>query len=164
MNSFKSWLLWITSTLYMLNCFKDKIHKCFYISSIVKQYQLKRNLPLWKTYTQWLISLRPSDAIWCHRWRHRSWSTLIQIMACCLFSMRSLREPTLSYCQFDLQEPILVKSDLNIDYLQNEANASPMLSTKGQPVILFNVLRGESCLLMTRWCKEFVHQNELIMA
>ena len=42
-------------------------------------------------------SLWPSDAILCQR----SWTTLVQVMACCLFGTKPLAETMLIYCQFD---------------------------------------------------------------
>ena len=38
-------------------------------------------------------SFRPGDAIW----RHRSGSTLVQVMACRLFGAKPLPEPMLQY-------------------------------------------------------------------
>ena len=43
----------------------------------------------------WLDTLRASDAIW----HHRTWSTMVQVMACPLFTATPLPEPMLTYCQ-----------------------------------------------------------------
>ena len=55
-------------------------------------------VPVWKEQSVIFNSLRPSDAIW----RHRSGSTLAQVMACCLDGTKPLTEPMLTYYQLGL--------------------------------------------------------------
>ena len=43
---------------------------------------------------------------------HRTWSSLVQVMDCCLFGNKSLPKPT--YCQLNLQEDISVIRALGI--------------------------------------------------
>ena len=49
--------------------------------------------------------LRPNDPIW-HQW---TWSSLVQVTACCLFGTKSLPEPMLIYWWLDLWEQISLK-------------------------------------------------------
>ena len=65
-------------------------------SEIMEQSQSKMGWQHWLWY-RWLNSLRPSDTYM----RQHNIPTLLQIMACRLFSAKQLSEPMLPYCQLD---------------------------------------------------------------
>ena len=64
--------------------------------------------PYGVTRPQWVNSLWPSDAT-CNR---RTWSTLVQVMDCHLFSAKPLPGPMLTYCKLDYLDKISVKLKL----------------------------------------------------
>ena len=53
-----------------------------------------------KTQTAWWLTHLPPSAAYMHQWIG---STLVQIMAWCLFGAKPLSKPMLSYCQFIAQ-------------------------------------------------------------
>ena len=74
------------------------------VSPLLK-YWRQHNLALSHCYDLYLNSLWPSDAIWCQR----SWSTLVQVMACCLTAPSHY----LYQCWLDITEVLWQSSDNN---------------------------------------------------
>ena len=58
---------------------------------------------------------KPGDTLIC-QW---TVSSLVQVMACCLFGGKPLPEPMLTYCQLDLKEHILMKYYLKFESFQS---------------------------------------------
>ena len=78
---------------------------------------------------QCVNSLRPSDA-------YMNWSSLVQIMACCLASVKPLSDTMLEYCQLDPTEHISVKLKLKFKvFIQRNAveNVCKMAAILSQP-------------------------------
>ena len=80
--------------------------------------------------------LRPSDAYICHQNRQ----SLIQIMACCLFSTKPLSKPVLT-CQLDPWEHISLTFGSKYDNFHWKKNSFRMYSAEWWPFCLcLNVL------------------------
>ena len=70
-----------------------------------------------RIYSKLHNTLRPGDS-YMRQW---TGSSLVQIMACCLFGAMTLSKPILAFCQLEFREPISVKLSNNAIAIHDNA-------------------------------------------
>ena len=105
-------------------------------------------------YSHYADSLWPGDA----KWRWTSWSTLLQVMACCLLGAKPLPETMLNHCQLEPEEHISIECDLNLKVLIQEnafENVCKMLAILFRPQCINSFPPGQNGCHLTDnvfWC------------
>ena len=77
-----------------------------------------------------VVNLSPPSATYMHQW---TWSSLVQVMACCLFGANPLPDPMLLYCQLDYWEQISVKFESEFCHFHSRKCIWNCRLTKWQP-------------------------------
>ena len=114
-----------TSHLNNVICFPSTLTKDYFIFGGVKSEEsnLKQYSNKYMNLTNSNENVLCSSVIYIHRvpivaiWRFWTLSTLVQFMACCLFSTKPSPEPLMRYCQFDSRQqsqcPVIFESKYN---------------------------------------------------
>ena len=100
-----------TMMILMMSALTDVSTRKDWMTVQVRMIHIPFSLMLQASWPSHINSMQPVGAIW----QHRSWTTLIQVMACQLFGTKSIPELKLSYCQLDPKEQISVKFSLQLE-------------------------------------------------
>ena len=101
----RCWLvLWHCCNNPVFHCKLQRSRHLMQASTSLFRYDCIRLPALRQMWGRWINSYPPSVA-YMRRWTE---SSLVQVMACRLFSVKPLPEPMMIYCQLDPQENISV--------------------------------------------------------